>query len=109
MRSHLRAVVVVVLAAALLALFLHNVDLWGALTAIAHARPAWLALSLATTFANLAIRAFRWQYLLEPLGNATFANAFRATAVGFAANSVLERSGEESPTIERVFAAAPRE
>ena len=95
MRSHLRTVVVVVLAAALLALFLHNVDLWGAITAIAHARPGWLALSLATTFANLAIRAFRWQYLLEPLGNATFANAFRATAVGFAASSVLPaRAGE---------------
>src|SRR5690349_24920895 len=45
--------------------------------------------------ANLAIRSFRWQYLLEPLGSATFANAFRATAVGFAANSVLPaRAGE---------------
>jgi uncharacterized protein (TIRG00374 family) len=95
MRSHLRTVVVVVLAAALVALFLHNVDLWGAIAAIAHARAGWLALSLATTFANLAIRAFRWQYLLEPLGSATFANAFRATAVGFAASSVLPaRAGE---------------
>jgi len=86
---------VLLLAAGLLALFLHNVDLWGAMTAIAHARPGWLALSLATMLANLAIRAFRWQYLLEPLGNATFANAFRATAVGFAASSVLPaRAGE---------------
>ena len=83
------------LAAGLLALFLHNVDLWGAFAAITHARPAWLALSLATMLANLAIRAFRWQYLLEPLGSATFANAFRATAVGFAASSVLPaRAGE---------------
>jgi uncharacterized protein (TIRG00374 family) len=33
--------------------------------------------------------------LLEPLGSATFANAFRATAVGFAASSVLPaRAGE---------------
>src|SRR5438093_5317327 len=95
LRSHLRTVVVVVLAAGLLALFLHNVDVWGAVTAIAHARPGWLALSLATMVANLAIRAFRWQYLLEPLGSATFANAFRATAVGFAASSVLPaRAGE---------------
>lgn len=95
MRSHVRTVVVIVLAAGLLALFLHNVDLWGALAAIAHARPAWLALSLATMFVNLAIRAFRWQYLLEPLGSATFGNAFRATAVGFAASSVLPaRAGE---------------
>jgi uncharacterized protein (TIRG00374 family) len=86
---------VLVLAAGLLALFLYNVDLWGAIAAIAHARPGWLALSLATMLANLAIRAFRWQYLLEPLGNAKFANAFRATAVGFAASSVLPaRAGE---------------
>ena len=76
-------------------MFLHNVDVWGALAAIARARAGWLALSLATMLANLAIRSFRWQYLLEPLGNATFANAFRATAVGFAASSVLPaRAGE---------------
>jgi len=86
---------VLVLAAGLLALFLYNVDLWGVVAAIVHARPGWLALSLATMLANLAIRSFRWQYLLEPLGSATFANAFRATAVGFAANSVLPaRAGE---------------
>jgi len=46
-------------------------------------------------FVNLAIRAWRWQFLLEPLGRITFANAFRATAVGFAATSVLPaRAGE---------------
>ena len=38
---------------------------------------------------NLVIRAWRWQYLLEPLGKASFANSFRATAVGFAASSFL--------------------
>src|SRR6266480_6374361 len=95
MRSHFRTIVVLALAAGLLALFLHNVDLWGVASAIARARPGWLALSLATMFVNLAIRAFRWQYLLEPLGRATFGNAFRATAVGFAASSVLPaRAGE---------------
>src|SRR5262245_16489120 len=62
---------------------------------IVHAQPGWLALSLATMFANLTIRAWRWQYLLEPLGQTTFANAFRATAVGFAASSILPaRAGE---------------
>jgi uncharacterized protein (TIRG00374 family) len=46
-------------------------------------------------FANLAIRAWRWQYLLEPLGATSFGNAFRATAVGFAATSILPaRAGE---------------
>lgn len=83
------------LAAGLLALFLHNVDLRRVAADIMRARPAWLALSLATVFANLCIRAVRWQYLLEPLGHATFGNAFRATAVGFAASTVLPaRAGE---------------
>jgi uncharacterized protein (TIRG00374 family) len=52
-------------------------------------------LSLLTMIANLVIRAWRWQYLLEPLGSASFGNAFRATAVGFAATSILPaRAGE---------------
>jgi uncharacterized protein (TIRG00374 family) len=44
---------------------------------------------------NLAIRSLRWQYLLAPLGHTSFMNSFRATAVGFAASSVLPaRAGE---------------
>src|SRR5213075_2726405 len=63
--------------------------------AIAHAEPAWLMLSFATTVANLAIRAYRWQYLLDPLRKVRFGSAFRATAVGFAASTVLPaRAGE---------------
>src|SRR5580693_7935830 len=95
MRSHLRTIVVLTLALGLLALFLHNVDLRGVLGEILHARPDWLALSLATMFVNLTIRARRWQYLLEPLGPTSFGSAFRATAVGFAASTVLPaRAGE---------------
>src|SRR3954452_653498 len=95
MRSHVRTIVVLAVALTLIALFLYNVNLWGVLAAIARARPGWLALSVSTTFANLAIRAWRWKFLLEPLGETTFANAFRATAVGFAASAVLPaRAGE---------------
>jgi glycosyltransferase 2 family protein len=95
MRSHFRTIAVLALAAGLLAWFLHNVDLRRVASDIAGARPAWLAVSVATMVANLALRSLRWQYLLEPLGSATFGNAFRATAVGFAANSVLPaRAGE---------------
>jgi uncharacterized protein (TIRG00374 family) len=95
MRSHIRTVVVVALAVGLVALFLHNVDLRRVGGEILRARPEWLALSLVTMFVNLSIRALRWQYLLEPLGRTTFATAFRATAVGFAASSVLPaRAGE---------------
>lgn len=95
MRSHLRTVIVLVVAVGLIALFLHNVDLRRVGTAIAAARPGWLLFSLATMIVNLAIRSLRWKYLLEPLGATTFASAFRATAVGFAASSVLPaRAGE---------------
>jgi glycosyltransferase 2 family protein len=95
MRSHLRTLIVLALAAALLGLVLYNVDLSGVAREIAHARYDWLTLSLLTMFANLVIRAWRWQYLLEPLGPTSFGNAFRATAVGFAATSILPaRAGE---------------
>jgi uncharacterized protein (TIRG00374 family) len=95
MKRHIRTLVVLALVVLLLALFLHNVDLRGVASEIVRARPEWLALSLASMVVNLALRAWRWQYLLEPLGATSFANAFRATAVGFAASSVLPaRAGE---------------
>jgi uncharacterized protein (TIRG00374 family) len=95
MRSHARTIVVLAVALGLVALFLHNVDLGGVVASIAQARPEWLALSLATMFANLSIRALRWQFLLEPIAPTSFARAFRATAVGFAASAVLPaRAGE---------------
>jgi len=94
-RSHIRTLVALVAAAALVALFLRNVDLWRVGADIVRARPEWLAVSLATMFVNLAIRAIRWRYLLEPLGQTTFGESFRATAVGFAASSLLPaRAGE---------------
>jgi glycosyltransferase 2 family protein len=95
MRSHVRTIIVLAVAVALIALFLHNVDLWRVFAAIIHAEPEWLALSIATMLVNLGIRALRWQYLLEPLGHTSFMSSFRATAVGFAASSVLPaRAGE---------------
>jgi glycosyltransferase 2 family protein len=87
--------VVLAVALILLGVFLRNVDFSRVIREIGHARPDWLALSLASMFVNLAIRALRWQYLLDPLGKVRFASAFRATAVGFAASTVLPaRAGE---------------
>jgi glycosyltransferase 2 family protein len=95
MRPSLRAIVVLVLGAALLVFFLYNVDLRGVAREIVHANLGWLAFSLITMIVNLSIRAWRWQYLLEPLGRPSFASSFRATAVGFAASTVLPaRAGE---------------
>jgi uncharacterized protein (TIRG00374 family) len=95
MRSPVRTFIVLALAVALLGWFLRNVDLSGVAGEILRARPEWLALSLTAVLLQLAIRAWRWQYLLEPLGRTSFGSAFRATAVGFAASSILPaRAGE---------------
>ena len=95
MKSRVRTAIVLLLAAGLVVLFLHNVDLWRVAGDIVHARPEWLALSLFAMIANLPIRSLRWQFLLEPLGGVRFGAAFRATAVGFAASTVLPaRAGE---------------
>lgn len=95
MRSYLRTLIVFFLALALVAGVLYNVDLRGVGRQIVQARPDWLAFALATMLVNLSLRAWRWQYLLEPLGRPSFANAFRATAVGFAASAILPaRAGE---------------
>jgi uncharacterized protein (TIRG00374 family) len=94
MRAHIRTAVVLALAAALVALFLRNVDFRHVALEIAHAHLGWLALSLLTMIVNLAIRSLRWQYLLEPLGHASFGNAFRNRR-RVAASSVLPaRAGE---------------
>jgi hypothetical protein len=95
MRSTIRTIVVLALAALLVGLFLQNVDLRGVGREILRAEPVWLLLSLASMFSTLALRAWRWQYLLEPLGHVRFDPAFRATCVGFAANTLLPaRAGE---------------
>src|SRR5690349_14834396 len=95
MRSHVRTAVVLLVAAALVGLFLRGVDLRRVGRDIVDAEPRWLAIGLLLTFVNLAIRSYRWQYLLEPLGQTTFGESFRATAVGFAASAVLPaRAGE---------------
>ena len=95
MRSPIRTAIVLAVAAALVVVFLRNVPLRDVANAIMHARLSWLGVSLVTAVLSLVIRSLRWQYLLEPLGHASFANAFRATAVGFAASSILPaRAGE---------------
>jgi uncharacterized protein (TIRG00374 family) len=82
-------------AVGLLALFLRNVDLRRVGTDIANAHLEWLALSLSLTLLSLVVRAYRWQYLLEPFARPAFDSVFRATVVGFAASAVLPaRAGE---------------
>ena len=95
MRASLRTLVAIVLAVALVAVFLRNADLSHVWLAMRGARLDLLVAATVLTVVTFVIRAERWQYLLEPLGRTRFGSAFRATVIGFAASSVLPgRVGE---------------
>jgi uncharacterized protein (TIRG00374 family) len=95
MPSRLRAAVVLLLTIGLLAFFLRGVnlaDVWGQ-TRQADGR--LLAAGVCVTMMTYALRAFRWQYLLAPIGPTRFATAFQTTVIGFSANFLLPaRPGE---------------
>jgi uncharacterized protein (TIRG00374 family) len=95
MRAHLRTVIVVALAVALLGWFLRNADFSAVGAELSRGRLDLLALALVATFATYVIRSLRWQYLLRGIGPTRFRNAFRATVIGFAASFLLPaRAGE---------------
>jgi uncharacterized protein (TIRG00374 family) len=90
-----QAIASAVLAVGLFAFFLSRVPLSEIGARIASASPVWLAAGLGISIANFGLRALRWTWILKPLGRVPFFPAFRATAIGFAANTVLPaRAGE---------------
>lgn len=95
MRSRLRAVLILLLTVGLLAFFLRNADMAGVWTETRRARPVLLVLAVCVTALTYVLRAFRWQYLLAPIGRTHFGPAFEATVIGFAASFLLPaRAGE---------------
>ncbi len=83
------------LAVGLFAFFLSRVPLSEIGARIAAASPGWLAASVVISIGTFALRALRWVWILRPVGAVPWFPAFRATAVGFAANTVLPaRAGE---------------
>jgi glycosyltransferase 2 family protein len=95
MRSRLRAALVLLLTLGLLAFFLRGVDLGGVWAETRHARIGLLVAGIGVTMLTYALRAFRWQYLLAPIGPTRFATAFETTVIGFAASFLLPaRAGE---------------
>jgi uncharacterized protein (TIRG00374 family) len=95
MRPHLRTALVLVLTVGLLAFFLKDAnpaELWAV---ISRADPRLLAAGVAVTLLTYVLRAFRWQYLLAPIGPTHFSTAFKTTVIGFAASFLLPaRPGE---------------
>ena len=95
MWPRVRTLFIFLLTLLLLAFFLRNAD-WGAVWAeTRRARPILLLGAILVTGVTYALRAFRWQYLLAPLGHVHFGSAFRCTVIGFAATFLLPaRAGE---------------
>lgn len=55
----------------------------------------WIALSLVLSFIAYASRAYRWKYVLEPMGyKTTFWNRYHALMIGYIVNLTIPRAGE---------------
>lgn len=91
-----KAVVGIALGVGLLVYTLRDVDAREVIAEIGRANPWLLLLGVAATVAPMAIRAWRWKALLQPVRRDTaFRSRFRATMIGFMANNVLPaRVGE---------------
>lgn len=95
MPLRVRTVLILLLTFGLLWFFLRNADMAQVWAEMRRARPGLLVAAVLVTGLTYALRALRWQYVLSPLGKTHYANAFRATVIGFAATFLLPaRAGE---------------
>src|SRR5436190_10502897 len=95
MPSRLRAPLVILLTIGLLAFFLYGVELRPVWDATRQADGRLLLGGVCVTMMTYALRAFRWQYLLAPIGPTRFTTAFQTTVIGFSASFLLPaRPGE---------------
>lgn len=95
MRVRIRTVLVSVLAIALFAWFLRHANLADVWVQVRRARLDLLMAGFAVVVLSYLIRAYRWQYLLRPIGPTRFRTAFRTTVIGFAALGILPaRAGD---------------
>jgi glycosyltransferase 2 family protein len=89
MGTRIRTALVFILAIALLAWFFSRADMVKVGNSLWRARLDLLAASFVFLAVTYIARVIRWQYLLEPLGPASFRTAFRTTIIGFAAIGLL--------------------
>jgi uncharacterized protein (TIRG00374 family) len=90
-----RTVLVSLLAIALFAWFLSHANFAGVWTEVKRARIDLLVAGVFAVVLTYVLRAWRWQYLLHPIGPTRFRTAFRTTVIGFAALGVLPaRAGD---------------
>ena len=91
----LRTVLVSVLAIALFWWFLGHANLADVWVQVRRARLDLLLAGFGMVVLSYVVRAYRWQYLLDPIGPTRFRTVFRTTVIGFAALGVLPaRAGD---------------
>ena len=105
MRTHLRTVGVVGLAAALMAWVFRSSDLASVWREIEGARADLILASVAGIALAYVVRVKRWLVLLAPLGSVGVGSATRATVIGFATSTIVPRLGE----VVRPYLLARRE
>jgi uncharacterized protein (TIRG00374 family) len=89
-----KVLVSLALAAGLVWLLVSQVDPAEVGRRIAAASPGWLWASAGLALLTYGLRAWRWTWILRPVGRVAFGPSFYATAVGFAANFLPARAGE---------------
>ncbi len=68
--------------------------------ALHEANYGWVFLSLLLSVFSLFSRAYRWKYLLEPLGHTTsFWNRYHALMIGYLMNLTIPRAGEATRSV----------
>ena len=95
MRPPVRTVLIFLLTIGLLGFAFRHTDFAAVWAETRRADAGLLVLALVVTGLTYGMRAWRWQFLLAPIGPTRFVNAFTTTVIGFAASALLPaRAGE---------------
>jgi uncharacterized protein (TIRG00374 family) len=90
-----RTALVSILAIGLFVWFLRHANLPDVWVQLRRAQLGLIVAGFGAVVLTYVIRAWRWQYLLQPIGPTRFRTAFRTTVIGFAALGVLPaRAGD---------------
>jgi hypothetical protein len=84
-----RLVVGIVVSAVFVWATVSRVDLAAVGNALGKAAPLGVALVFVFAWLEIAVRAWRWRFLLSPLGKVSYRQAFAYTCVGYFANTLL--------------------
>ncbi len=94
-KTYLRYAASMVLTGAFLYLAFRGTDIQSIFMLVKDANYWWILLMFGFLLASHAVRAWRWQYLLNPIkGRIRFRNLFSAVMVGYMVNNVIPRGGE---------------